>query len=104
MTPIFIGQMRYMYYDDVFCFGIGSFLMLCLTRFKVIYTVVLKLLNIERAIRGNVYNLLDLRKPMTQGYSFFTYLAYVLLTFVFLKHFYCQMKKTHLYTLSIEPT
>lgn len=84
MTPIFIGQMRYMYYAYLylknklqmmtfFVFGIGSFLMLCLTRFKVIYTVVLKLLNIERAIRGNVYNLLDLRKPMTQGYSFFTY-------------------------------
>lgn len=54
-----------MYYDDVFCFGIGSFLMLCFIRFKVIYIVVLKLLNIERVIRGNVYNLLDFRKFMT---------------------------------------
>lgn len=57
--------MRYMYYDDVFCFGIGSFLMLCFIRFKMIYIVVLKLLNIERVIRGNVYNLLDFRKFMT---------------------------------------
>lgn len=93
MTPIFIGQMRYMYYDDVFCFGIGSFLMLCLTRFKVIYTVVLKLLNIERAIRGNVYNLLDLRKPMTQGYSFFYVLSICVADFCAIKAFLLSNEK-----------
>lgn len=93
MTPIFIGQMRYMYYDDVFCFGIGSFLMLCLTRFKVIYTVVLKLLNIERAIRGNVYNLLDLRKPMTRGYSFFYVLSICVADFCVFKAFLLSNEK-----------